>query len=804
MGGGGNGGGGGEVQQPTNQPQGTEYTLQGVMRFLQSEWHRHERDRNGWEIERQEMKGRIARLEGSTRKSDSSNKSLKKYINMLEKALKERDAQVKALKTGLQPVPPVEEKSPRPKLPEKAQKSFLEVGPEMEVEKVEQDPDRGNLKEFMDKTQGELTYLMVSPSNPLPPREPLAFEEMLQPPAFEGQQITEEAYQQPRPKSNMRETNLSRPSPSPNHYPPPVPSTASLAIRNPDAPRAAGDQQPQPQTSQQDWPASFQVTSASPTEEDGTKVNHGYDTYGRPIKTEETEVDAQEADSWDKAGGWDFNEAAHFPDSDKPSPQRADTDLFPIAQDSPKSPGRGGLAGSHRRKGSMSRRKSGEHDLSLNPHQKVEGAFKVRFGLRGHLDAVRSVIFSGGGTPGEPEICTAGDDGTVKRWIIPARYENQGGMHSSTNDLDISSYFTHRGHTGAVMCLTSWSPSQNFSSGGRAHGDGWLFSGGQDGTVRVWERGRVDPKATLDGHTDAVWTVCVLPGTTGAVFGPNNSFGGPDRIILASGAADGAVKVWSVSAPPQLMSPQAGSVGRRGGRVRGNSMSSGSGFPTSPQPTVASNTPFHHSLIHSISRTNSTASPTCITPLSASGDCFVVAYSDAAVIVYDTRSGEEVAAMASLETYDGTNSSAVNAIVATTTGLDGSLSFDSGRGLSEDEGVVGGATGSSGGVEGIIISGHEDRYIRFYDANSGQCTYNMLAHPAAISSLSLSPDGRELVSAGHDASLRFWSLEKRACTQEITSHRLMRGEGVCSVAWSHDGRWVVSAGGDGVVKVFAR
>src|SRR5882757_4650921 len=70
------------------------------MRFLQTEWHRHERDRNGWEIERQEMKGRIARLEGSTRKSDSSNKSLKKYINMLERALKERDQQVKALKVG--------------------------------------------------------------------------------------------------------------------------------------------------------------------------------------------------------------------------------------------------------------------------------------------------------------------------------------------------------------------------------------------------------------------------------------------------------------------------------------------------------------------------------------------------------------------------------------------------------------------------------------------------------------------------------------------------------------------------------
>lgn len=683
------------------------------------------------------MKGRIARLEGSTRKSDSSNKSLKKYVNMLEKALKERDAQVKALKAGGEaPEAPVEGKASIPQRelhawsghhpslifaiapPEKSHNSFLEVGGEPEGEKTEEDPDRGSLKGFMDKTQGELTYLMVSPSNPLPPREPLVFEEILQPPAFDAeQQSLEEAYQQPaRQKSNnMREANLSRPSPSPNHHPPPVPSTAGLAVRNPDTPfRSLQDQQPLPQSSQQDWPPTFQGVGISPSEEDVTKVNHTYDSYGRPIRTEE----ANEVEGQTEADGWDFNEAAQFPEPEKPSPQRADTDVFPIAQDPPKSPGRG--PGSHRRKGSMSRRKSGpEHDLSLNP-QKVEGTFKVRFGLRGHLDAVRSVIFSGGGTPGEPEICTAGDDGMVKRWIIPARYENQGGMHTSANDLDISSHFTHRGHTGAAMCLTSWSPSQNFSSGGRAHGDGWIFSGGQDGTVRVWERGRIDPKATLDGHTDAVWTVCVLPGTTGAVFGTSNAFGGPDRIILASGAADGTVKVWSVSTPPQLMSPQGGSAGRRGGRVRGNSMSSGSGFPTSPQPTTASTTPFHHTLIHSISRANSTASPTCITPLSASGETFVVAYSDAAVIVYDTRSGEEVAAMASLETYNGTNSSGVNAIVATTNGLDGSLSFDSGRGLSEDEGVVGGATGTSGGVEGIIISGHEDRYIRFYDANSGK------------------------------------------------------------------------------------
>ncbi len=105
----------------------------------------------------------------------------------------------------------------------------------------------------------------------------------------------------------------------------------------------------------------------------------------------------------------------------------------------------------------------------------------------------------------------------------------------------------------------------------------------------------------------------------------------------------------------------------------------------------------------------------------------------------------------------------------------------------------------------LIIDGwHAPSYADKITLPAGQCSYSMLAHPSAIACLSLSPDGRELVSAGHDASLRFWSLEKRSCIQEITNHRLMRGEGVVSVIWSQDGRWVVSGGGDGVVKVFSR
>lgn len=72
----------------------------GVMRFLQTEWHRHERDRNAWEIEREEMRKRIGHLEGETRMSQGFRVSLEKHVKILEMALKREREKVKALNKG--------------------------------------------------------------------------------------------------------------------------------------------------------------------------------------------------------------------------------------------------------------------------------------------------------------------------------------------------------------------------------------------------------------------------------------------------------------------------------------------------------------------------------------------------------------------------------------------------------------------------------------------------------------------------------------------------------------------------------
>ena len=90
----------------------------------------------------------------------------------------------------------------------------------------------------------------------------------------------------------------------------------------------------------------------------------------------------------------------------------------------------------------------------------------------------------------------------------------------------------------------------------------------------------------------------------------------------------------------------------------------------------------------------------------------MASYTDSSVLIFDSRTGEQIVGMASGETYDGTPATGVNSVVITSAMVDN-------VGNMKDE--LEGATGSSddGGLEGVIITGHEDRFVRFFDANSG-------------------------------------------------------------------------------------
>lgn len=79
----------------------------------------------------------------------------------------------------------------------------------------------------------------------------------------------------------------------------------------------------------------------------------------------------------------------------------------------------------------------------------------------------------------------------------------------------------------------------------------------------------------------------------------------------------------------------------------------------------------------------------------------------------------------------------------------------------------------------------------------------MLAHLDAVISLDIDPAGLNVVSGGHDCSLRFWDLlSTRTCVQELATHRLMAKEGILAVKYHPTLPYVVTSGADGLVKLY--
>lgn len=104
----------------------------------------------------------------------------------------------------------------------------------------------------------------------------------------------------------------------------------------------------------------------------------------------------------------------------------------------------------------------------------------------------------------------------------------------------------------------------------------------------------------------------------------------------------------------------------------------------------------------------------------------------------------------------------------------------------------------------MLITAHEDNYIRLFDLKSGVCTQSILGHSDGVTSLDVDPSGLTIASASHDCTVRFWDLlQTRACIQEIsTSHRSKGNEGVLQVAYHPTLPFVASAGADGGVRIY--
>ncbi|XP_024065663.1 striatin isoform X3 [Terrapene carolina triunguis] len=160
------------------------------------------------------------------------------------------------------------------------------------------------------------------------------------------------------------------------------------------------------------------------------------------------------------------------------------------------------------------------YDIANNKDA-LRKTWNPKFTLRSHFDGIRGLAFH----PVEPVLVTASEDHTLKMWNLqktaPAK---------KSASLDVEPIYTFRAHSGPVLCVV-------MSSNGEQ-----CYSGGTDGLIQAWNttNPNIDPYDSYDpsvlrgafvGHTDAVW---------GLVYS-----GAHQRLLSCS--ADGTIRLWKAS-----------------------------------------------------------------------------------------------------------------------------------------------------------------------------------------------------------------------------------------------------------------
>ena len=88
-----------------------------------------------------------------------------------------------------------------------------------------------------------------------------------------------------------------------------------------------------------------------------------------------------------------------------------------------------------------------------------------------------------------------------------------------------------------------------------------------------------------------------------------------------------------------------------------------------------------------------------------------------------------------------------------------------------------------------IVSASADSTVRIWDAETGECLQILVGHTGSVYSASFSPDGKWVVSASEDNTDRIWDVHTGQCLQMKEEHT----DDVNSASYSSDGKRIVSA-----------
>jgi WD40 repeat protein len=104
----------------------------------------------------------------------------------------------------------------------------------------------------------------------------------------------------------------------------------------------------------------------------------------------------------------------------------------------------------------------------------------------------------------------------------------------------------------------------------------------------------------------------------------------------------------------------------------------------------------------------------------------------------------------------------------------------------------------------LAVSSSWDDTLRVWDLESGECLHALKGR-SYIDSLSVTPDGRRAVSGNRDNTLQVWDLESGQCLQTLEGHSRWYpsdGDLISSVSITPDGRCAVSGSWDSTLRLW--
>jgi striatin 1/3/4 len=102
----------------------------------------------------------------------------------------------------------------------------------------------------------------------------------------------------------------------------------------------------------------------------------------------------------------------------------------------------------------------------------------------------------------------------------------------------------------------------------------------------------------------------------------------------------------------------------------------------------------------------------------------------------------------------------------------------------------------------LIITAHDNKMIKFWDAQSGKMINEIVGHKDAVTCLSMDPNGQVFLSGSHDNSIRMWDISSKSCIQDFSAHRKKYDESVFAMAHHSNTSFFASAGADSIIKIY--